>query len=177
MDLSDQRLLSHIAAKDQAAFAALYDRHAPRLLALVRKWLNRHEGDAEEVLQDIFWQVWRCAEQYDPNRSSPEVWLLLMARSRTTDHLRRKFSERALPILKEPTVEDDPGRALEYTETAGQVRAALAQLPDVQREAITLAFFAGLTYEQVARHLVIPVGTAKTRIRLGMQRLRDLLCG
>lgn len=177
MDLSDQRLLSRIAAKDQSAFAVLYDRHAPRLLALVRKWLNPYTGDAEDVLQEIFWQVWRCADQYDPNRSPPEVWLVLIARSRTTDHLRHKHSELAPSVLREPAVVDDPGEALENTETARAIQAALAQLPDVQRQAITLAFFSGLTYEQVARHLAIPVGTAKTRIRLGMQRLRDLLRG
>ena len=172
---TDEFLLQRIAAGDRTAFAALYDRHAPRLLALVRRWLNPHRGDAEDVLQEIFWQVWCHAGKYDCGRSPAEVWLVLLARSRSMDHLRRKRGERCSEASGEPAVTDAPERALEDQEMAQQVRAALAQLPDEQRTAIVLAFFSGFTYEQVAQRLAIPVGTAKTRIRLGMKRLRDLL--
>lgn len=174
LDMSDQHLLNCIAAGDQAAFAEFYDRHAPRVLSLLRKWLNPC-GDAEDVLQEVFWQVWRRASQYDPGRAPPEVWLVLIARSRALDHLRQYRTEAPSTMRSEPSILNDPGGAVERREAAQQVRAALAELPEEQRTAITLAFFAGLTYEQVAQRLTIPLGTAKTRIRLGMRRLRDLL--
>jgi RNA polymerase sigma-70 factor (ECF subfamily) len=173
MERTDQQLLSSIASGDSGAFAAFYDRHAGRVLGLLRRWLG-HPDSAEDVLQETFWQVWRRAGQYDARRSPPEAWLVLLARSRALDHLRRQPPP-AASAWPEPAATDEPGSALERSESAELVRRALSQLPAEQRSAITLAFFAGLTYEQVAREQAIPVGTAKTRIRLGMRRLRDLL--
>jgi RNA polymerase sigma-70 factor (ECF subfamily) len=176
MERSEQQLLSRIAAGDRAAFAEFYDRHAPRVLGLLVKLLGNAE-DAQDVLQETFWQLWCRAGQYDATRSVPEVWLSLIARSRALDHLRQQRAAGAWPAGHEPAVVQDPASALERTESSQQVRAALEQLPDEQRGAITLAFYAGWTCEQVARFQAVPLGTAKTRIRLGMKRLRDLLSG
>ncbi len=174
MQSSDQQLLSRIAGGDNSAFTAFYDRHAPRVYGLLNRLLD-HKADADDVLQETFWQVWRRANQYDASRAPPVAWLFLIARSRALDHLRQRRPAPPPGSTPEPAQSLDPGSALERAEASGQVHAALAKLPEDQRRAIALAFFTGLTYEQVARAQAIPVGTAKTRIRRGMQRLRELL--
>jgi RNA polymerase sigma-70 factor (ECF subfamily) len=171
---SDEVLIREIAAGDQSAFAEFYDYHAPRVLGALAKWLT-DRGAAEDVLQETFWQVWSRASQYDAARSTPEVWLFVIARSRALDHLRRHKPEVSADGPREPVLLEDPAAALESNEAMEQIRKAMAQLPEEQRSAIRLAFYTGLTYEQVAQSQAIPVGTAKTRIRLGMKRLRDLL--
>src|SRR5262245_47958826 len=115
MALSDQDLLSRIASGDGAAFADLYDRHAPRLLALLVGWLGRRE-DAEDVLQDAFWQVWRQADRYDARRSPVEAWLVLIARSRALDHLRRRRPEPAPDVGNDTVLRSDPLGMLEQSE-------------------------------------------------------------
>lgn len=174
MEHSDHQLLGRIASGDNAAFAAFYDRHAGRVFGLLSRWLRR-QGDAEDVLQETFWQVWRRAGSYDPSRSPPTAWLQLIARSRALDHLRQRKRAAVPTEVEEPAEEHDPFCDLLRDEASHQVHSALAQLPDEQRKAIGLAFFGGLTYEQVAQSQAIPLGTAKTRIRRGMQRLRELL--
>ena len=107
-------------------------------------------------------------------RARPEVWLLLLARCRALDHLRRQKPAAPLPEVDFPS-RDELGSGLEQSENAQQVREALGQLPEEQASAIRLAFFAGLTHEQIAERQATPLGTVKTRIRRGMQRLRELL--
>lgn len=174
MARADLELLSLIASGNGAAFADFYDRHAPRLLNLLLGWLGRRE-DAEDVLQETFWQVWRQAGRYDVSRSPVGAWLVLLARSRALDNLRRRQPEPAPVAGNDPAMPWDPLGMLEEDESAQKVREALGRLPEDQRAAVTLAFFGGLTNEQVARQQAIPLGTAKTRIRLAMVRLRDLL--
>jgi RNA polymerase sigma-70 factor (ECF subfamily) len=174
MERSDQQLMSDVAAGDQTAFTEFYDRHAARVLGVLRKLLGPFR-DAEDVLQETFWQAWRRADRYEAVRATPLVWLLLLARSQALDFLRRHGQETAVPLGHEPALIDDPCRALECDESCRQVREALDVLPEEQRSAITLAYYGGLTNEQIARYQEIPLGTAKTRIRLGMRRLRDLL--
>src|SRR5262245_56111527 len=94
MDTSDQQLLAGISGGDQAALATFYDRHAARTLALLARWLGGR-GDAEDVLQEVFWQVWRLAGRYDAQRATPLGWLFLLARSRALDHLRRQPADRS----------------------------------------------------------------------------------
>jgi RNA polymerase sigma-70 factor (ECF subfamily) len=171
MDRSDHELLRDIAAGDQSALAEFYDRHAPRTLGLLLHWL-RQRSDAEDVLQEVFWQVWRRADQYDAFRASPVGWLVLLARSRSLDHLRQRQTKGLLELSLEPATRDDPHDHLELGESSARLRQALTLLPDEQRRAVVLAFYDGLTYEQVARREAVPVGTAKTRIRLGIRRLR-----
>jgi RNA polymerase sigma-70 factor (ECF subfamily) len=170
----DQQLLSRMATGDTTAFAQFYDHHAPRVFGSLLKWLGRRE-DAEDVLQETFWQVWRRAGQYDAARAMPEVWLFMIARSRALDYLRQHRPERLALVEPERVMISDPSTGFESSELAHQVQEALAKLPKEQRSAIRLAFYEGLTYDQVARAQAIPLGTVKTRIRLGMKRLRDLL--
>jgi RNA polymerase sigma-70 factor (ECF subfamily) len=170
---SDQDLLQRIAAGDRSAFMTFYERYAPRVWGLISRILCRRE-DAEDALQMTFWQVWRSAGKYDSARACPEVWLLLLARSRALDQLRRQTPVASLRE-EELSGGDYPGSELERGEIAQRVRDALGQLPGEQSSAIRLAFFGGLTHEQIAERQATPLGTVKTHIRRGMQRLRELL--
>lgn len=164
--------MRRIGGGDPAAFDNLYERHAARLLGLLVCLLPQR-ADAEDVLQETFWQVWNQAGRYDSARGSVEVWLNTIARSRGLDHQRRRQGppESAVAQAGAPA---DPLRALEQSETMREVRQALTRLPAEQRQALSLAFFGGLTHEQVATRQGVPLGTAKTRIRLAMSRLRAL---
>lgn len=172
MTSSDVELMCRTAGGDREAFAALYDRLAPRVFGLVLHLL-RNRGDAEDVLQETFLRVWDRAATFDPHKCPPAGWVLMIARCRAVDRLRRRQPTADDPA--EPVAEEPPGRDLERQEDAARVAAAMAGLPAEQAEAIRLAFFGGLTHDQVARALGIPLGTVKTRIRLGMIRLRDWL--
>ncbi len=169
IDSTDGLLLEQVADGDRQAFAALYDRYAHRLLGLIVRILGIR-GDAEDVLQETFLQVWRTAGRFDPAKAPPDVWLLLLARSRALDRLRRRT-----PVIEagqERASADDPPAEAERTEAADRAREAVNDLPADQRVAVELAFFHGLTHEEIAARLNAPLGTVKTRIRLGLIRLR-----
>lgn len=175
--LDDVHLLSQTAAGDREAFALFFDRHAPRALGLLIKLL-RSRSDADDVLQDTFCSVWSKAGEYNAQRGSPIAWVLLIARSRAIDHLRRRRrdgSSEAAPV--ERVAEDCGARRVEEHESHSNARRALTLLPEEQRSLIELAFYGGLTHEQIAATRSIPLGTVKTRIRLGMKRLREALAG
>jgi RNA polymerase sigma-70 factor, ECF subfamily len=173
MHVSDTELLGGVAAGDRAAFAAFYDRHSAAVFGLLVKMLPQR-GDAEDVLQETFLQVWRQAARFDPARASPFGWVVMMARSRAVDRLRQKVASPTSEPFDRPVLPEAES-AFERDEAAARIRRALALLPAEQRAAIDLAFYGGLTYEEVADRQAIPLGTAKTRIRLGMHRLRRLL--
>jgi RNA polymerase sigma-70 factor (ECF subfamily) len=173
MERTDLDLLTAVAAGDADAFGAFYDRHAPRVLGFVRR-LVADDGDAEDVLQETFWQVWRRSGDFDAVRGTPLAWLVLIARSRALDRLRRT-KKGATPLPEDSLKSPDTPGYVELAETREQVDAALARIPGEQADAIRLAFYGGLTHEQVAQRLQAPLGTVKTRIRLGLQRLRSLL--
>jgi RNA polymerase sigma-70 factor, ECF subfamily len=173
MQCSDAELLKAVAAGDREAFAAFYDRHSATAFGLLKKLL-REASDAEDVLQETFLQVWRQAGRFDPERSSPLGWLVMIARSRALDRLRRHPVPTTSELPDQPVIPEAEA-AVEFQESQGAIVFALAQLPVEQQIAIQMAFFGGLTYEQVAERQGIPVGTAKTRIRLGMMKLRKLL--
>ncbi len=172
-DTTDECLVERVAGGDRAAFAALYDRYAPRLLGLIVKILGIR-GEAEDVLQETFLQVWSSAGRFDPTRSPPDVWLLLLARSRALDRLRRRVAATG-PAGEEPCAADDPPAEAARRDEADRARSAVAGLPADQRVAVELAFFQGLTHEQIAAKVGAPLGTVKTRIRLGLNRLRARL--
>jgi RNA polymerase sigma-70 factor (ECF subfamily) len=174
MEGEDGELLRRMATGDSAALAAFYDRHAPRVLGLLVR-LVADRAEAEDLLQQVFFEVWTRAGQFDPTRSSPTTWLLLIARSRGLDRARRRSVTVGLAGVAEPVTRAEVGAELERSETGQQVAAALARLPEEQRQAILLAFHGGLTHEEIARQLGLPLGTVKSRIRIGMQRLRELL--
>jgi RNA polymerase sigma-70 factor, ECF subfamily len=168
-------LLGRVARdRDRTAFAAVYDRLAPRVYGFLLKLLG-NRPDADDVLQETFLQVWHQAGRFDPVRGNPDGWALMIARSRAGDRLRKRA---ATKVVGEPPVEPattaHPGERLEASDDAGRLSAALARIPPEQGDLIRLAFYDGLTHEQIARTLGLPLGTVKTRIRLGMMRLRDL---
>jgi len=174
-------LIARIGKGDREAFSRFYDALASPAFGLIRR-VVRDPGVAEEVLQVVFWEVWRDASKYDPSRGSPEAWLLMRAKSRAIDRLRsiRRRGQTFVAAVDESVARvpevgpDRPGVALEGR---GQVERGLTQLPAAQREVIELAFFAGLTQSEIATRLGEPLGTVKTRARLGLERLRGLLGG
>jgi RNA polymerase sigma-70 factor (ECF subfamily) len=177
----DLALVRRVAHGDGAAFAALYDRYAPQAFGLLRRMLRRH-AEAEELLQEAFLQVWRDADRYQPHGASPRGWILMIARSRAIDRLR---SSAARERREAAVVENDPPspagvgpsgpERVEERERRTRVAAALASLPPEQREAIECAFFEGLTHREAAARLGAPLGTVKSRILLGMRKLREAL--
>lgn len=170
---TDEQLLARMADGEEDALNAFYARHAPYIYGLLLKLLAVRE-DAEDVLQKIFWQVWGSAARFDRERGSVRAWLVLIARSRARDLFRRK--QAALkPVHLADTDIEDPTTICEKGENDSTLHRALQQVPSEQRSAIALAFFDGMTYEEVAREQTLPLGTVKTRIRSGLQRLRDLL--
>lgn len=179
---TDADSVRRLAAGDRSALGELYDVHAAAVLGLLLRMVRRR-GEAEELLQEVFLQAWRSAERYDPQRSSPRTWLLMIARSRAVDALR---SRRARRRREEDTVAAarwdghrvQPPEGLERLQEAERrrhVHRALNALPEEQRQAVELAFFTGLTHRQVAERLQAPLGTVKSRILLGMKKLRQNL--
>ena len=180
----DRTLVLSMRGGDERALAALYDRHSPALLGLVMR-IVRDRADAESVLMKVFLQVWRSAGTFDAERGSVVGWLATIARSRALDQVRSSVRrERREPmqvdsetplVLVDTSAAGDPGAAVEAQETRRAVQRALESLQPGQRTAIELAFFEGLTHVEVAERLAEPLGTVKTRIRLGMIKLRELL--
>lgn len=171
---SDEDLLGQVAQADRAALADMYDRYAPRLYGLILK-IVRDRADADDVLQQVFWHVWQQGGAYDRRLASPAVWLILIARSRAVDCLRRRRRRPTAPLEDgRDEMVDRRGPGAAEAETA-RAQAALATLPAEQREVICLSFYCGLSHIQIAENLNLPLGTVKTRIRLGMSKLRELL--
>ena len=176
---SDVLLLKAIAARDEAALAQLYDRYDRILFGLLMRILNNRE-EAEDVLQEVFLQVWRKAADFDESRGRPFTWLVTLARSRGIDRLRTLASrERVAEAGAREVSEEISDAATDAfkSEQRGLVSDALAKLPDEQKRLIMLAYFDGLTQTEIATRLGAPLGTVKTRMRTGMIRLRELLAG
>jgi len=180
----DAALLVAMARGDELAVGQLYDRHSAMVLGLALS-IVRDRADAESVLLDTFEQAWRTAGRYDPTRGSVASWLLMLARSRSLDLVRSAGRRaRLAPVsvddappaaLVAEDAPSDPAQAVEADERRTHVAAALGELPEAQRAAIELAFFDGLSHSEIAERLAEPLGTVKTRIRLGMTKLRHLL--
>jgi RNA polymerase sigma-70 factor (ECF subfamily) len=179
--IEDAAQLVRAAAGDGAALAGLYDRHARGVYSIALRIVG-DETDAEDVVQEVFTQVWRQASRYDPTRGTVVAWLLTIARTRALDRLRARLARPdAGAVSPEETAAEpatpviDPVDTLTAASTAKRVKEALDELPLLQRLAIELAYFEGLTQSQIADRLEQPLGTVKTRIRLGLLKLRDLL--
>jgi RNA polymerase sigma-70 factor (ECF subfamily) len=178
----DVELLRRIGGGDRSAFASFYDHYAGLLFSIAVKILN-DSGEAEDVLQEVFIQIWDKAGTYDPLLGKPTSWAVTLTRNRAIDRIRA--SKRRFKLLEQAAVEasipsDDSPSANDTVygrENAERIRAVLAALPADQRRAIELAFFSGLTQDEIATSLHEPLGTIKARIRRGMLKLREKLEG
>jgi RNA polymerase sigma-70 factor, ECF subfamily len=178
---ADQAALGRAAAGDASGLATLYDGYARAIYSLALRIL-RDPSEAEDIVQEVFMQAWRQASRYDPSRGAVAAWLLTQARSRAIDRLRAR---RARPAVAEPGVSTpevvDPAPALDWqvisSEQLARVRAAIDGLPLLQRLAIELAYYEGCTQTEIAERLEQPLGTVKTRIRLALAKLREVLAG
>ncbi len=176
----DRPLMARVESRDVDAVAELYDRHAGRLLGLARRILG-DGGEAEEVLQEVFLFAWRSASSFDPSRGNVLTWLRIATRSRAIDHLRARRPAsrpeiRSLEELSEgPAASDDVEASSSGRQWGAICRSAVRQLPEEQRRALELAYFEGLTHQEIAARTKTPLGTVKTRVRLGLMKLRERL--
>jgi RNA polymerase sigma-70 factor (ECF subfamily) len=175
----DVAALARMANGDADALGELYDRHARAVYSLARRILH-DPADAEDVVQDVFAQAWRQASRYSATRGVVAAWLLMLARSRAIDRLRARRTRPVEVSDNRPAAElVDTGPPAEWqalsAEQAARVRAALAELPVLQRVAIELAYFEGCTQAEIAARLEQPLGTVKTRIRVALMKLREVL--
>ncbi|HWT03576.1 MAG TPA: sigma-70 family RNA polymerase sigma factor [Pyrinomonadaceae bacterium] len=176
---TDVETLRAIAGGDEQALAALYDRYRLILFGLILRILHS-QPEAEDVLQEVFLQVWRRASDFDETRGRPFTWLVTLARSRAIDRLRstgareRTAGEAARAV---PDRISDAASDAVKSEQGEIVRRALAELPEDQRRTLLLAYFEGLTQTEIAERLNTPLGTVKTRMRSGLTKLRELLGG
>lgn len=179
--VADTELFSRTAKGDHASLAELHDRYSGILLATAFRVLNNAK-DAEEVVQEAFVQIWEKASVYDVRRGKPLTWAMTLTRNKAIDRLRRVQRRRRLQeeIEEEAQIwdrmsETDSSDEAVAHETRALVRSAVIQLSDDQRRAIELAFFSGLTQQEIAQRLHEPLGTVKARIRRGMMRLRQII--
>ena len=176
---ADEAALARMAQGDHDGLAELYDRHARAIYSLALRILQ-DRAEAEDVVQDVFAQVWTQAARYDTSRGAVAAWMLMMARSRAIDRLR---SRRARPdntadtraTLNMPDAGVPQDLQLLSAEEVARLRRALAELPLLQRVALELAYYEGLTHAEIAERLEEPLGTVKTRIRQAVIRLRESL--
>lgn len=179
----DAALLRRMADGDESALAALYDRWVERVHT-VAFWILKDSDEAEDVVEETFWQAWRSAARYDGARSAAATWLVMIARSRALDRLRAErrradwtaSSSTAGALLDEAVSrEADASRLPEGSEHSAVLAEAIGALPSEQRQVLELAFFGGLTHSEIADRTAQPLGTVKTRIRLAMEKLRQRL--
>ncbi len=169
-------LLSQVARGDTAAFGAVYDQVAGQVFGLARSVL-RDPAQAEEVCQEVLLDVWRNAARFDPSRGTAMGWLMMLAHRRSVDRVRAQqaAAAREQRVARPEVSYDSVAETVEARLDAERVRRCLGSLTDLQRESITLAYYQGRTYREVAALLSVPVGTVKTRMRDGLIRLRDCL--
>jgi RNA polymerase sigma-70 factor (ECF subfamily) len=176
----DSELLVRIGGGDEAAFAQFYDRFAPAIYSLIRRILG-DENAADDALHSVFAQVWRDARGFDPARSSAFTWAVMVAREKAIEQLRMRNPRNGVGSLANGERVVRSGQRTQAAESQSMheevaiVRAALVEIPEEQKQALELAFFAGQTNEQIAERLAAPLGTVKERVRSGLLRLRDLL--
>lgn len=173
-------LVARVANGDQAAFEQLYEQSSSLLFALVLRIVGS-QGDAADLLQEVYLEVWRKASNYDTARGTPMAWLVTLAKSRAIDRV-RALGSRGKGVTA--SLDDTPASDLIAADTDAMemraanerqalVWAAIKTLPLVQRQAIELAYYEGLTHVEISERLNVPLGTIKTRIRLAMEKLRD----
>lgn len=173
----DPRLMRRVAEGEVSAFSELYDKLSAPLFSFALRILKDPE-EAEELLQEVFVKIWRQAASYDPARGTPFAWAATLIRYKALDRLRSRQRRQRLQDDAEAEACETPAVSTNGTgREAGEeeLRSAFTRLPSDQREAIDLAFFGGLTQQEIATRLREPLGTVKARIRRGMLKLRDWL--
>ena len=169
-DAEDAGLVKAIAAGDRKALAQLYGRFAPCMTALAQRILGERR-EAEDLLHDVFLEVWRQAAQFDPERGTVRAWLLMRMRSRSLD--RRKSAGFSRVVSLEEQKDDVRAPAEDaFAADRNAVRRALAQLPDDQRQVLELGYFEGLSSTEIAARISVPVGTVKSRVAAALTKLR-----
>ncbi|MCU1512972.1 MAG: polymerase subunit sigma [Microbacteriaceae bacterium] len=175
---SKEELLGRVAQGDQVAFAALYDETASRVLGLVKRLLVDH-SQSEEVTQEVFLEIWQNAKRYEPAKGGASTWILTMAHRRAVDRIRASQAGRNRDMkigIRDFVAEyDNVSHEVEVTIEHERVKQAMSQLTELQRQAVTLAYYGGYSHSEVSAMLKVPIGTVKTRLRDGMIRLRDEL--
>jgi len=178
----DDQLITRAVAGDRGAFESLYDRYSAAVFGVALKMLGDREV-AEDAVQEIFWRVWRRLASFDRSRAFAP-WLFGIAHNYCIDELRRRkvrpqpvYEDDDHPILSDIPDDVDVGEAAALADQRRILREALDQLPEEQRQALLLAYYGGLTQQEIAARLGNPLGTVKTRMRLGLQKLRALLQG
>ncbi len=173
-----ETLLVQVAGGDQAAFGTLYDEISPRVFGLIRRLLVDH-AQSEEVTQEVFLEIWQNASRYEPSKGGASTWILTMAHRRAVDRIRSSQSGRdrdvKIGIRDYVSDYDNVADTVETTIEHERVKEAMSQLTELQRQAVTLAYYGGYSHSEVAAMLSVPIGTVKTRLRDGMIRLRDEL--
>ncbi|MFI1396636.1 sigma-70 family RNA polymerase sigma factor [Streptomyces sp. NPDC020681] len=173
-----QELLGLVARGDQDAFSRVYDAACGPVLGLVRAVL-RDPAQSEEVTQEVLIEVWRTAARFQPSRGSAMTWILTLAHRRAVDRVRSAQAasdrERRAALLDRTPAYDEVMEQVEARLEREQVRRCLGGLTELQRQSVTLAYYRGLAYREVAELLSVPLGTVKTRLRDGLIRLRDCL--
>ena len=171
-------LIQRVGTQDREAFGQLYDRFSTLVFTLAMRML-KIRSDAEDLLQEVFVQVWRQAQGYSAERGSPEAWIINIARSRAIDKIRSIRRMEKSFVLTDDPARAETGKNVESSAAESETRltmnAALANLPETQRRVLELAYFDGLTQTEIAKRLAEPLGTVKTRMRSGIQRLREIV--
>ena len=171
-------LIQQVAKQDRDAFSQLYDSFSTLVFTLAMRML-KVRSDAEDLLQEVFVQVWRQAQNYSAERGSPEAWIINIARSRAIDKIRSiRRMQKSFVLTDDPARAESPENvesSAAESETRLTMNSALANLPDPQRKVLELAYFDGLTQSEIADRLAEPLGTVKTRMRSGIQKLREIL--
>ena len=179
-DLDDSQLLSMIQQQDRGALEALYNKYGGAVYSLAMRMLS-DSGAAQEVAQDTFFNVWRRASSYHSQRGKVTSWLFSIAHHRTIDELRRRRRDQSrvqhgVDLTNKPSDgADDPVAYATAQYERSQLKDALHTLRVEQREVVVLAYFGGLTHSEIAKHLDQPLGTVKTRMRLGLRKMREAL--
>jgi RNA polymerase sigma-70 factor (ECF subfamily) len=175
----DGALIHRVGRQEEKAFAELYEQFSPRLYGLALRLVNNAK-DAEDILQEAFQQIWKRAGTYDPKLSSGFSWAMMIVWHKAMDRLRKRHRVERIAdsaAAFHHFAETDETSCLQplVKERRQEVHRALAKIPEDQREALMLAFFSGLTHQQISEQLRVPLGTIKARIRRGLLRLQDLL--
>jgi RNA polymerase sigma-70 factor (ECF subfamily) len=182
-EVSDEQLMERVRAGDAPALEVLYDRYVRQCFGLALRLLGRDIPLAEEAVQDVFMKIWSRPDAYSAQKGKFASWLLSLVHHRCIDELRKRsrtevpldFEESGSRLDTEPDLQADPGDQVWMLEEQREILAALNEIAPTQREVIELAYFRGLSQSQIAARLKQPLGTVKTRVRMGLQNLRTLL--